>query len=153
MSAIGDALDAMKTVIEGVTGIETVYRRVPETMPPDVQLPAVLMRPMPSNVNMIRPRTRAVVWPVDLWLLGEKRDGDIDGGISRVEGVPELIIAALDLNSTLNGTLDRTIEYDSPAFGSEDGGAFGVIGAEGQQWVGTTIHTILTITRVGGFAA
>lgn len=152
MSAIGDALTALATVVGSVSGITTVFKNVPQHGPLPAELPAVFFELKPASTEMLRTRTRAVVWPVDMWILTELRGSDIEDSLPDVYGLPELITAKLDLNAKLNDTLDRTIEYAEPAF-SADERAFGPIAMGDNTYVGTVIHAILTITRVGGFSA
>jgi len=153
MSAIGDALTALKTVIEGVSGIETVYDKVPQAEPKGAQLPAVVFMVGPATAPLSRLTTRAIKWPVDLWVLVEPRGVNIEDSLPAVWPFPELIIAELDANGHLGNLLDRTIEYAEPAFSTEEDRAFGPIVMGDTEYVGTVIHTVLTITRVGGFSS
>jgi hypothetical protein len=152
MSAISDALDELKTVVEGVAGIQTVYTTPPQVEPTGALLPAVIFEIKPATAPLIRLTTRAIVWPVDLWVLVEPRGTDIEASLPEVWPFPELIIAAIDANGNLGGLLDRSIAFGEPAFSMDDR-AFGPATMGDTDYVGTVIHTLLTITRVGGFAA
>lgn len=153
MSAIGDALDALVTVIEGVPGIQTVYRRPVYPLPTADQLPAAMLRVKPATAGMANAKVREIMWPVDITVLVGEREENLSADIADVEGFPELVIAALDASGTLNGKLRRTIDYAEPSISALPDEAFGVFAEEGKEWAGTRIHAQLYITRTGGFSA
>ena len=152
MSAIGDALDAMVDVIEGVSGITTVYRRPVYPLPTADKLPAVILRVKPATATMTSLTTRQITWPVDIEILVGSRGEDLSADIEDVEPFPELIVAALDAAGNMNNLLKRTIDYAEPSISALPDEAFGVFGDEGNEWAGTRIHAQLHITRVGGFS-
>lgn len=152
-SALTDALDELKTVIEGVAGVTTVFETPPQGAPLVAELPAVVFEVKAASAPDTRLTTRAIRWPVDLWVLSEERGTDIEDSLPPVYDLPELILAAIDANGNLGGLLDRTIQYADPAIGIDGDRAFGPITMGETDYVGTVIHTILTITRVGGFSS
>lgn len=153
MSALTDALDELKTVIAGVAGITTVFENVPQGAPIAAELPAVVFEVKPATAPLLRTHTRAIRWPVDLWVLTEERGTDIEDSLPPVYDLPELILAAIDANGNLGGLLDRTVEFGEPAIGIDGERAFGPITMGETDYVGTIVHTVLTITRVGGFSS
>lgn len=119
MGSIVTALPALKARLDGIPGVTTVARVVPEADPAADDLPMIALKVgTPSSTGLFDRRT--LIWPVDIYFFGRVRTHDIAADIDFVLPFYEAIIARLDGDLTLSHTLDDVITYPSP-MGTEPG--------------------------------
>lgn len=152
MATIAEVIPALVTVLEGVTGITTVYDDVQQDPLPANVLPAIFLEAMPAVADMKTTTTRRIEWPIRIWISVGQRSAEITADHDELRPFPERVIAALDAAGTLGGLLSRTVEFDEPSvYHPILGTLFGRTVWNDYQYVETAVHARFTTQRVGGF--
>jgi hypothetical protein len=99
MATLAQILAGSQTVLDGVTGITTVYRSLPENAPADARLPAAVQQPLSGDVGYAA-SLRIVThrWRVDVLV---DRAGDIQTETGAAIALIEPVLAAFEANTTL----------------------------------------------------
>ena len=149
---------AVAVALREIAGIGTVLEYIPEALeaapgqPVIVTAwPAVLIEPGEPTVTA-KSNTREWRWPIHITVLTGKRQGDSAVEIAAALPWPERIVAKLDSKATFNGLLLNTTTYAEPAVSSPTAGAaVGTFAFRDGSYVGTEVHAICAVERVGGF--
>lgn len=151
MAGLADITPKLTTLLDAIAGIVTVADHVPEIPPAAAAMPAIYLDIKPPVMGG-RSNTRTITWPIDILLVIQKRGIDAGATIPDLYPWVDTIIAALDDDLHLGGVLSTGVKYADPAVSAGDSGdAFGLITWKEQALVGTYIHALFEVSRVGGF--
>lgn len=155
MATLSDVLPAMVTALTGATvdgtTVVTVLDHIPEGALTTDEMPAVMLEVLPPTVISGRMNVRSLEWPIDVVILNKLRTGDVGGDVTDLYGLADTVIARLDAAQTLRGLLHKHIAYASPSVSADDDTAYGYTTMGDSTFIGTRVHTIVQIDRVGGF--
>lgn len=156
MAGLTDLLPKITAALTGLTvagvPLVTILDHIPEDVLDVSELPAAILDVGGPSVELKSSATRQVTWPIDIWLLASARTTDVGVTIPAIYGLGDAVIARLDSKRTFDGLLHRTTQYADPAISVDDQHAYGVTAPIGDLvLVGTTVHALFTLDRVGGF--